>query len=119
MLNKYFKSIVDQCEEPVVICDLDFKILYMNKVAIDNYNKDLIGKNLKDCHNEDSNQKIEEILNWFKKDKKNNKVFTYHSNKSNRDTYVVALRNENEELIGFYERHETRTAETGERYIMD
>jgi len=26
MINKYFKSIVDQTEEPIVICDLDFKI---------------------------------------------------------------------------------------------
>ncbi len=119
MLNKYFKSIVDQSEEPIVICGLDYKILYMNSVAIANYHQDLTGKNLRDCHNEKSNQKMEQILNWFRKDINNNKVYTYHSTKSNRDTYIVALRDENKELIGFYERHITRNAETSERYTMD
>lgn len=119
MINKYFKSIIDQTEEPIVICNLDFKVLYMNSVAIENYNQDLTGKSLRDCHNEQSNQKMEQILDWFRKDTKNNKVYTYHSNKSNRDTYIVALRDENQELIGFYERHISRNAETSERYVMD
>lgn len=119
MINKYFKSIVDQTEEPIVICDLEFKILYMNDNAITNYNKNLVGKSLRDCHNEQSNQKMEQILDWFKKDIKNNKVYTYHSNKSNRDTYIVALRDENNELIGFYERHISRNTETKEKYLMD
>lgn len=119
MINKYFKSIVDQTEEPIVICDLDFKILYMNDNAITNYNKNSVGKSLRDCHNEQSNQKMEQILDWFKKDIKNNKVYTYHSNKSNRDTYIVALRDENKELIGFYEKHISRNVETKEKYLMD
>ena len=62
MLNKYFKSIIDQTEEPIVICDLDFKILYMNSVAVENYHQDLTGKNLRDCHNADSNKKMEQII---------------------------------------------------------
>ena len=119
MLNKYFKSIIDQAEEPIVICDLDFKILYMNSVAVENYHQDLTGKSLKDCHNQESNQKMEQILEWFKKDVKNNKVYTYHSTKSNRDTYIVALRDENQKLIGFYERHISRNVETGIKYNMD
>ena len=41
MLNKYFKSIVDQSEEPIVICDLDYKILYVNRVAIENYKQNI------------------------------------------------------------------------------
>ena len=118
MINKYFKSIIDQTEEPVVICDLDFKILYMNNIAITNYNKNLVGKNLRDCHNADSNKKMEQIIDWFRKDTKNNKVYTYHSNKSNCDTYIVALRDENQELIGFYERHISRNVDTNERYVM-
>ena len=119
MLNKYFKSIIDQSEEPIVICDLDYKILYMNSVAVENYHQDLTDKSLRDCHNIESNQKMEQILDWFRKDVKNNKVYTYHSNKANRDTYIVALRDENQELIGFYERHISRNVEVKEKYIME
>ena len=119
MLDNYFKSIIDQTEEPIVICDLDFKILYMNSVAIDTYHQDLTGKSLRDCHNLQSNQKMEQVIDWFRKDTKNNKVYSYHRDKSNRDTYIVALRDENQELIGFYERHIDRNVETGERYLMD
>ena len=119
MINKYFKSIIDQTEEPIVICDLDFKILYMNVVAKAKYNQDLIGKSLRDCHNPESNRKMNQILDWFKKDTKNNKVYTYHRKELNRDSYMVALRDENQKLIGFYERHISRNIETGEKYVMD
>ena len=40
----------------------------MNDNAITNYNKNLVGKSLRDCHNEQSNQKMEQIIDWFKKD---------------------------------------------------
>lgn len=54
-LNAYFKSIIDQDREAVVICDLDHTILYMNPAAVVDYKKyggaSLLGKSLLACHN--------------------------------------------------------------------
>lgn len=36
-LNAYFKSIIDQDREAVVICDLDHTIIYMNPAAVVDY----------------------------------------------------------------------------------
>ena len=54
LLNKLFKSVLEQDRAPIVICDLEHTIVYMNPVAIERYHKDLTGHNLKKCHNEKS-----------------------------------------------------------------
>lgn len=55
----------------VIVCDSEGIIIYMNETAIRNYEKDggagLIGKNLMDCHNEDSRQKIRRIMETHRK----------------------------------------------------
>ena len=38
-LNAYFKSIIDQDREAVVICDLNHIIIYMNPAAVVDYGK--------------------------------------------------------------------------------
>ena len=52
-LNPYFKSVIEQDRAPVVICDLEHIILYMNPSAMENYSKygggELVGKSLLDC----------------------------------------------------------------------
>lgn len=49
-LPVFFKSIIDQDSCPVVICDLDHQIIYMNPGAAARYAKqggaDLVGKSL-------------------------------------------------------------------------
>ncbi len=50
MLNKLLKSVLDQDTAPVVVCNIDEIIVYMNPSAIERYHKDLTGKNIKDCH---------------------------------------------------------------------
>ena len=115
MLEKYFKSIVEQDTAAVVICDLDCKIIYMNKAAVSRYHGDLTGKSLKNCHSADSNKKIDAVIDWFKTDKEHNIIFTYHNPKENKDVYMVALR-DGEKLIGFYEKHEYRTPEAKKPY---
>lgn len=53
-LNPYFKSIIDQDREAVVICDLNHIIIYMNPAAVVDYKKyggaSLLGKSLLACH---------------------------------------------------------------------
>ena len=116
MLNKLFKSILEQDRAPIVVCDLNHTIVYMNSVAIKRYHKDLTGQSLKKCHNEKSNEIIDEVVEWFKRSVDNNIVYTYNNEKENKDVYMVALRDENGELIGYYEKHEYRTKEAGKLY---
>ena len=119
-MSEFFKSIIDTDLCAVVICDLNHKIIYMNPAAVDRYSKSggasLIGKSILDCHNAGSGSIIKDIVEWFKEDKSNNRVYTFHNVKENKDVYMVALRNDNGELIGYYEKHEYRNAETAKIY---
>ena len=57
---------VDKLKGNIIVCDASGIIIYMNEQAIASYEKDggagLIGQNLLDCHNEQSRQKILEIM---------------------------------------------------------
>ena len=85
MLNKLFKSILEQDIAPIVVCDMNSVIVYMNPSAIVQYHKDLTGSNLMDCHNEKSCELIEKVLSWFGESKDNNIIYTYHNPKENKD----------------------------------
>ena len=117
-LSEFFKSVLEQDSAPVVICDLEHTVVYMNPASINRYHVDLTGKSIKKCHNAQSNEKIDEVVAWFNKSKENNIVFTSRNNEENKDVYMVALRNDIGELIGYYEKHEYRTNETTKLYEM-
>lgn len=120
MLNKLFKSVIDMDRAPVVICDLEHTIVYMNKAAIKNYEKrggeKLIGQNLLLCHNENSRNIINKVIAWFLESEANNMIHTFKNPKLNKDVYMVALRDENNKLIGYYEKHEFRDQEICDIY---
>ena len=118
-MEQFFKSIIDQDNAPIVICDLDSTIIYMNPASIKRYHGDLTGQNLKNCHNADSNAKIDRVLEWFAGSEDNNIVYTSRNDKENKDVYMVALRDENGTLIGYYEKHEYRNMETAELYDIE
>lgn len=119
-MEKYMKSVIDMERASVVICNLQHKIIYMNPAAIRRYQKhggsELIGKRLMDCHNEDSRKKIEKVVEWFGKNEENNMIYTFYNEKENKDVYMVALRDSNKKLIGYYEKHEYRDRETADLY---
>lgn len=121
-MNQYFKSIIEQDRASVVICDLSHTIVYMNPTAIVKYAKrggeKLIGCSLLDCHNAESNRLIGEVVAWFAKSADNNIVYTFHNDKENKDVYMVALRDEDKKLIGYYEKHEYRNLETMKPYDL-
>ena len=116
MLKLLFKSIVDRDDTAIVVCDMNSTIVYMNPSAIKRYHRDLTGKSLKDCHNAKSNEMIEKVLAWFRESKDNNIIYTYYNEKENKDVYMVALRDGDGSLIGYYEKHEYRNRETAKPY---
>ena len=122
-LSVYFKSIINQDTAPVVICNLQHEIIYMNPAAIERYSKSggaqLIGKSLLNCHNEKSKEMIEKVISWFEKSKNNNIIYTFHNEKERKDVYMIALRDDNGTLIGYYEKHEYRNYETIKLYNFE
>lgn len=121
-LSQYFKSIIDEDRCAVVICNTEHIIIYMNPTACERYSKRggaaLIGKNLLDCHNEHSCEMIKKVLAWFGEDKSNNRIHTFYNEKEIKDVYMIALRDENGGLIGYYEKHEYRTRDSEPFYNM-
>lgn len=115
-INLFLKSVLDSDLAPIVICDLDYVVVYMNPASISYYKKSIVGESIFDCHNSRSNEKIKQVVEWFKKSNDNNIVYTYHNEKQNKDVYMVALRDDNKNLIGFYEKHEYRNKETKSLY---
>ncbi|MCH5260437.1 MAG: PAS domain-containing protein [Lachnospiraceae bacterium] len=119
-LSPYFKSVIEQDQCVVVICNLEHKIIYMNPAAVERYSKrggaKLVGQSLLDCHNERSNEMIKKVVAWFSESADHNRIYTFHNEKENKDVYMVALRDEDGTLIGYYEKHEYRDRETDEFY---
>jgi PAS domain-containing protein len=119
-LTPYWKSVLEQEESAIVLCNLQHEIIYMNPEAIKRYHKRggaaLIGKNLLDCHNACSNTRIRQVTAWFAESPTHNRLFTFHNEKENKDVYMIALRDEHGTLIGYYEKHEYRNRETKQPY---
>lgn len=115
-MEELFRSVLEQDRASVVLCNLDHTIIYMNAAAIRRYGKRggaaLIGRSLLACHNPNSNERIRKVVEWFAADKGNNMIYTSHNAKENKDVYMVALRDAEGKLIGYYEKHEYRDEET-------
>ncbi|MCF0220849.1 MAG: PAS domain S-box protein [Fibrobacter sp.] len=113
MLNEFFKSIIDQDNTAIVVCNLEHEIIYMNPKAIEAQSKrggaSLVGRSLLLCHNPDSQEKIRKVVDWFAAHKSHNRVHSFFNEKQNKDGYMIALRDELGNLIGYYEKHEFRS----------
>lgn len=93
----------------------------MNPAAVKNYanrgGEGLIGQSLLNCHNSESGEKIQQVVDWFSADESHNMVYTFYNAAQNKDVYMVALRDAGT-LIGYYEKHEFRNKETMRMYDL-
>lgn len=121
-MNPFFKSVVDQNPQAIVICDPQHTILYVNPAAQEKYAKrgypSLVGRSVLDCHSPASRERIDRVVKWFAESPEHNLVYTFHKMPDNVDLYMIALRDENGELIGYYERYEPRNPETRKPYDL-
>lgn len=119
-LTPFFKSVLDQDRAPVVLCDSEHTIIYMNKAATRRYAKNggeaLLGKSLLNCHTPKAREIINQVLDWFRADKGHNIIYEFCNDEENKDVYMVALRDDSGNLIGYYEKHEYRNRETAKLY---
>ena len=119
-LFPFFKSVLEQDRAAVVLCDLTHTIIYMNPAAGERYAQyggmALVGGSLLACHTPQANKMIEKVVAWFRESVSHNLIYTFRNEKENKDVYMVALRDDSGELIGYYEKHEYRNRETMELY---
>lgn len=106
--EKILTYIFDSIQYPILFVDTEHIIRYMNKMAEYHYYSErgysnLIGKSLFDCHNSLSREKIREAVEKLKNH--GNEIFLGVSVKNQR-IYINPVRDENGELIGYFERFE-------------
>ena len=117
-ISSFFKSYVETEEVPVVMCDLDYRIIYANRSALEEFGKyDLtVGRSLRLYMNEESLSKINVVVEWFKESTDNNRIFVGRIEEENTDLYITAVRDENNNLIGFCNKRKNRNADKCEPY---
>ncbi len=99
-------AILDAYAYEIVFVDRNHIVCYMNKTAKERYGQRvIIGNSLFNCHNENSKTKIEEFLK--RADAGENEMFELLNGKTGEREFFVPVRNENNEVIGYFERHET------------
>jgi DUF438 domain-containing protein len=98
------RAFMDSLKEPFLFADTDHIIRYMNKAAVAHYEQGLglIGTSLLACHNAESNRVIEAV---FEKMQAGLVESLITDNKKHR-IYMRAVRDEDGELLGYYERFE-------------
>ena len=104
MNEQFYLDLLNSMRYPVVVADLDHTIQFMNKAAIDQYKKgaSLVGTNLLACHNQASQKVIEDVLERLKEGKNEELITDTPKNR----IYMRAVRNDQGNLIGYYERYE-------------
>lgn len=117
----FFKGIIDTEEGPIVMCNLDYRVIYENPAAMKYYapSSPLTGKLLETLMDEEMMSKVRMSIEWFKEDKKNSKVFAFHDKTNNMDMYILAIRDIDGNLMGFYGRREDRTPDQGKEFDLD
>ena len=122
-MTQLYKSVLEQDRAPVVLCGLDHTVLYMNPVAIARYasagGAALLGRSLMECHGPATQDRIEEVVAWFAESTDNNVIYESRNDEEDKDVYMVALRDEDGTLVGYYEKHEYRARETARCYDFD
>jgi len=108
MLNtKTLSAILESLNVEIVFTDNDHIIRYMNAEARKHYYEkdgysDLIGKSLFDCHNPKSCEMIRALYKRLLQDED---VISISSQDNTRYS-IIAVRDENRKLLGYYERNE-------------
>ena len=108
-MNKTFlESLLNSIKDPILVADTNHTVQYMNKAAIEHYSEgeNLLQSNLLQCHNEESQNIMIEILAEMKNGL-NEKLIT--DNEKYR-IFMRAVRDDAGELLGYFERYEKPTS---------
>ena len=100
----FMAAILDSLKEPVLVADTEHVTRYMNKAAIAHYEEgtSLIGRSLLDCHNEQSQQMMKEILAEMHGGLEERLIT---DNEEHR-IFMRVVRDAEGTVLGYYERYE-------------
>ena len=98
------ESLLDSLKDPFVFVDTDHVIRYVNKAAKHHYDQGeaLVGSSIFDCHNENSNVRILDVFEAMKKGEHERLL----ADDGKRRVFMRAVKNDEGEMIGYYERFE-------------
>ena len=104
MNKQFYESLLNSVIDPILVADTKHIVQYMNKAAINHYEEgeSLMGSNLLLCHIEESQKMMIDILEEMQNGL-DEKLIT--DNEKHR-IFMRAVRDENGELIGYFERYE-------------
>lgn len=104
--TKTYIAILESIKDPVAFVDSNHIIQYLNKAAIERYAKfggaSLIGASLFGCHNENSKKIILEIFESLQ----NGEQEKFYGVVRSQRAFMRAVRDENQQVIGYFERYE-------------
>ena len=97
-------AILNSLKNPLLVGDLNHTVIYMNSAAEKYYSQgaELMGTNLLDCHNPQSQQMMIEILAAMHEGLEEQLIT---DNEKHR-IYMRAVRDADGRLLGYYERYE-------------
>jgi DUF438 domain-containing protein len=104
-MNEQIKdAILNSMKDPVVFCDVDHIVRYMNKTGIAHYKEGeaLLGQSVLECHNDESQKQMLEIFAEMKEGLEERLIT---DNKKYR-IYMRAIRDADGSLLGYIERYE-------------
>ena len=104
MEKKFLLSLLNSTKDPILVADTSHIVQYMNRSAIDHYEEgvSLLQSNLLECHNEESQKMMIDILAKMK-DGLEEEMIT--DNEKYR-IFMRSVRDEKGVLLGYFERYE-------------
>ena len=98
------ESLLDSLKNPLVFVETDHVIRYVNKAAKQHYDQGetLVGSSILDCHHEKSRVKILEVFEAMKNDERERLL----ADDGKRRVFMRAVKSDEGEMIGYYERFE-------------
>ena len=105
-------AILDSLKAPVLFGDTQHVTRYMNRAAVAFYEggESLIGQSLLECHNEQSQQMMIDILAAMQAGQIDEQLITESLiiDNQERQVYMRAVRDSGGQLQGYYERYEPK-----------
>lgn len=100
----FLAALLDSLKAPVLFADTEHKVRYLNRAAIDYYDQGaaLLGTDLLECHNAESQVMMKEILQAMQHGEEEQLIT---DNEKHR-IYMRAVRDRDGRLLGYYERYE-------------
>jgi transcriptional regulator with PAS, ATPase and Fis domain len=104
MIKQFYESLLNSIKDPILVADTNHIVQYMNKAAINHYEEgeNLMGSNLLLCHNDESQKMMLDILGEMKDGLEEKQI----TDNDKHRIFMRAVRDENDELIGYFERYE-------------